>query len=1349
MNKAFFIPVEDEADFDRPGRRVARSIVQQGFHESSQSVLLADHVRKLITDGVKTGRNWFEALTISIHADDGLTWAAETVARTVTSGPWNFKIWRIKDQRTADSLPVIADLVGHSRFMTLAAKRGLADWFVTWKSWPAIAAVATALVLGVVAEVLETVKDQQVPDNSPLAQVLTSPLVYYTAAASALVALGLVFLHAVLPSRTLKGSVEGFIKRKPEWEQHDNFSDFLNDLATVLQGEFFPRLVIADRWGVVDHITKAAIDRYFTSFSEGHAGAELWVVLEERGRAEFAARATIAEGSGGTKENVNGYRRTTSWEQLLLTPEQRSALRRFLDLGDTTLTTIKLICRGLGGPEADQLRTLAAEHRKSQPATGLYTTLDLLYILSFTTGKLRLRVDSLVSDFTAKDVVRNRVLMLLLRAPQLNPTRIRDGLRKLPAEFESLAQIEGRAPVIDVSTEVQQALEPVSASAALTLPDAALIHVYWALYWQDKLGREDTLGTQQSQSSADDNRMLAADAFWTEKLATHLRNANTGTLTDAALITTVESRLAEAAMTTLSACLRTGLFTHVVPLIQVAHDHIVNGEPKSVSGRQQRLARLAWEAHAMLGDDDVLRLVLQLVPRAQRQATSPADGEEAVVAFADLLSLPLDMRGEVVAELRAMAGRGGDSAVVADYACVRSIWLAMMASSSEVLFITSLDGLTIGTDVAARCRRAFDRISAPQSASVSIVDFMTFSLGLWCLALRCDRDVLGTVSDILDAVGSDRRARVLDVIDLAESAALIAGQIPLLATRSDTDLVREGLAREIAGVALAASVMACRSALDAVDGDERSALLTRLNGVAAVTSDTLGFTLPPIASEAALEAPELYERIDRLLRLCGLIWRKVDLPQLRAFVDIRRLRFHTVCVGTRDPDPQRQTSLHQSVSALARRTDSVGVLANLELGHHHAKRSQALHGYFRCEAAEAAIGGGLGDALQSQLAVPAVFARGAHDRDMTSIVEVVLKDSSVLLDGLTAASVEQIPGILLQLFHVSKAARGTELSQALHETAVAIGSRVPAEAPARMEVDALIDLWATRDSIGSSDPDAVLARWVPMASLWLYPWVLQLLLKKHPEAENVLNESERVLAHDPAQDRFNTYLFLAYDVLVYFTDIKRAQQSPALPYLSTAIAAWSRQLNPDANIRIYRLLAGLTGDPGGGFQIERNKWECVKIEHEHLQRLPALARRQEFFLIFREYILLMGTWGLILDVPQKDHQTRLNADVAARRSEVERLAQTGFRGLHPFAIRQDSMVLSSQFLYIGEYLLTAPLDQDETFHNARELVNTLARRHLPELLEWISRLQGMPTFVRQVFERHSRRLDLPGVVRAA
>ena len=180
----------------------------------------------------------------------------------------------------------------------------------------------------------------------------------------------------MLPSRTLKGSIEGFIKRKSEWEQHDNFSDFLNDLARVLQREFFPRLVIADRWGVADHTTKAAIDRYFTSFSEDHAGAELWVVLEERGRAEFAARATVAEGSGDNK--VNGYRRTTSWEQLLLTADQRAALRHFLGLDDTTLTTIKLICRGLEGPEADQLRTLATEHRKSQPATGLYTTLDLL-----------------------------------------------------------------------------------------------------------------------------------------------------------------------------------------------------------------------------------------------------------------------------------------------------------------------------------------------------------------------------------------------------------------------------------------------------------------------------------------------------------------------------------------------------------------------------------------------------------------------------------------------------------------------------------------------------------------------------------------------------------------------------------------------------------------------------------------------------------------------------------------------------------------------------------------------------------------------------------------------------------
>ena len=145
----------------------------------------------------------------------------------------------------------------------------------------------------------------------------------------------------------------------------------------------------------------------------------------------------------------------------------------------------------------------------------------------------------------------------------------------------------------------------------------------------------------------------------------------------------------------------------------------------------------------------------------------------------------------------------------------------MMASSTDVPFLTPFDRLIIRTNVAARCRRAFERISVRQSASVSIVDFMTFSLGLWCMALRCDREMLGTLNAFLDAVDGDRRARVLDVIDLAESAALIAGHILSLATRSDTDMVREGLSREIAGVALAASVMACRSALRFVDDDQR------------------------------------------------------------------------------------------------------------------------------------------------------------------------------------------------------------------------------------------------------------------------------------------------------------------------------------------------------------------------------------------------------------------------------------------------------------------------------------------------------------------------------------------------
>ena len=80
-------------------------------------------------------------------------------------------------------------------------------------------------------------------------------------------------------------------------------------------------------------------------------------------------------------------------------------------------------------------------------------------------------------------------------------------------------------------------------------------------------------------------------------------------------------------------------------------------------------------------------------------------------------------------------------------------------------------------------------------------------------------------------------------------------------------------------MALAASVMACRSALDAVDGDERSALLTRLNGVG--RSHERHARIHPstdrVGSRAG-SAGAVRAEVERLLRLCGLIWRKVDLP---------------------------------------------------------------------------------------------------------------------------------------------------------------------------------------------------------------------------------------------------------------------------------------------------------------------------------------------------------------------------------------------------------------------------------------------------------------------------------------
>jgi hypothetical protein len=1349
MPDRYFIPEVDQRDFETAGRRIPRSLLRDDADLSTRPTLLDAHVRSLIAAKVRLQDPWFEALAISVHPDDGMTWSAEEVARTIASGPWNFTPWCLPDRQRDKDLPAIASYIGERKFLSLAVKHKLVDPFLTWRSWSSIGVVTGAFLVGWLAAIAATLSDNlPIEEGASFAQILTTPQVYYVAAATATLGLVALLVQALVSARTFSGSRNAFIERHSTIESSDDVDGLVGDLARALRQNGLPRVVIVDNYASLDRTTKSVFDRYCREFVDRHTGAELWVVFEKKqsGGNFGVAAAMPGEGEEG---KWNGYQRTTLWDQPKLNEEERTKLLKVLGREGTGLFTVKAICEGIDEGAAG-LERRASEHRLAHPAARGYTTLDLLYLLSFTTAKLSLEVRSLASEWAAEDRIRSRVLRLLLRH-RVDLKQVRDTLSAVPSEFESLAGTRGRQPAIEVSPDVHKVLAPVAAK--LELPEPALTHTFWALYWHDRLGA------------------VLTEAFWAEKLATHARAAGTGGINDAPLRAQAEGRLFEAAMSASSGCLRMGLFTQVAPLVQSAADHMA-GEPRhEAPNRRRRLLRHAWEAYAVLGEDELLLMALELVRQRPEAAPVPAFQpmlDDSMEMFADSLNLSSDARAAIALDLVAPRTQAaGDPHAIVDYAYVRSSWLALSARLSPFPFAgVTIDRVATSREVVTRIRSAFERLSPHSGDTVSIVDFMTVSLGLWCLALQCDpelhiRESSATsgseagdesrppsTSEVLE-FAERVRTRLEAVIDLAENAALVAQSIqkkgPSL--RLDTDLVRDGLAREISGIALAASMIASQSSHKSLIADP-ALFVARVQGIADVVSDTLGYEIPAIASMALLDERALFERVDRLLRLCGLIWRKAELTQLGAFLQIRRLGLHSA----REPDGEdtrELSTLLQSVMALGRRSDYVGVLANLEVAKHFAKRSLELSVHFKHEAALTAKAGDFGDRLRNELALIALLA-GSYQSDPSPLMELLTKPGNTYLEVAFAQVPEvQIPGLVLTLCNLSDRLGRPELSARLHDATQTLASRVRSSS-SREQTEALLDLWASRDEIGqSNEPAVILERWAPRATLWSYPWLLNLLLKKHANVPAVREEAERVLRRNPALDTYNTYLYLAIAVLMREGDSARARQSPAVQYLAGAIEQWSRQLPVESNIHVYMLLKSFAATERDVYHQRLVRWQMIKIEQEHVQRLPSLARKQEFFLIFREYFQLMQPWGLESELNPADLHTRLSVHEKSRRERARNWVDQQFRGVAAFVVVEGRHRVSADFLCLGEYLLSPPLDRDEEFHESRDRLNAIARKGLPTLLDRILGLEAIPPFIKQVFEQHSRRLELPGVVRSA
>jgi len=295
----------------------------------------------------------------------------------------------------------------------------------------------------------------------------------------------------------------------------------------------------------------------------------------------------------------------------------------------------------------------------------------------------------------------------------------------------------------------------------------------------------------------------------------------------------------------------------------------------------------------------------------------------------------------------------------------------------------------------------------------------------------------------------------------------------------------------------------------------------------------------------------------------------------------------------------------------------------------------------------------------------------------------------------------------------------------------------------REQVERLQDLWAIQHDIKHLDAAAaatLIESWHPSRELWLYPWLLSVLLTHGYAEEVIVGHAQEILDRDPARDRFSTYFSLSLNVTERLAREGRAEGTASATYLEASLPKWRSEISVENNIRAYKLLARLRGPNAQSYAAEAGRWLQAKIEIDHKRLLPQLVARKEFFVLFHEYFNLMEAWGLTLDVDERSHYQRLRSREDARRQQLLDW-EDRFTRLVPVRIDGRTPIVSSDFLCLGTFLFGEPFESEPELSEYRRVVNEMAKKFLPVLLDGIRTMSGVPEFIAQVFNEQSARLE--------
>lgn len=1371
--KESFFDATEKLEFSIPERVVARKIVitqtagNRDFNGISYYSYLNNRIAKLRHEAAlrEVNSNFFECLCVKIKNDDGMTWSAESVYRFLAEKYQTFEVYCLSNRHSIDHMPIISDIIGEISFLKLAVKFKLTKSFITLRSWFSFFIVLSSIALGAVLKLAELLIKKSTGGEAW--NIFDKNLILYSVV-FAISGLTYQYISSKISTKTTSNSIEIFIKNLKENEGKIHYMNLVNGVAEKIQLSNFPRFVIIDNFEGLDTFSKKVIDVYFKGYSKEATGSEFWIIFEKEDGETFSNIALNHK-----KKDFDGYEKTHLYQQLLMNDEEKARLTSFLSKPENScFSTIKSICKGtiLRYPKSF---TSFHEYRKYHPKNEKkYGTIDFLFFLSLVSkpGNLYLKRKLLEKELLIKSGIRNSILMQFLYGSKARSEEIANVLIKLLSEFEAMTQFvnEDVANGFRIRPEMADILDLQYES--LGLPNPKLGHLYWAFFWFDKKQNEKL------------------EAFWIRQISYHLLNSDASLIEDEAEYKRILHQLAKMYLYVIDGCLKTCLFNNLFPLLEKAV-FLLGIEPlKSNNSLRRKYLKLSWSIYSIIGNENVFELILKIDDMFN--ISSAGQYKEASIfnrLFLEFSIIPY-LRRETLRSnfLLSIPVSQINSVSISDFIKLKALWFSQLLSrfSSEINHLDTSVCLLEGDGVLNELTvRATDRIINSNIENIKVLDYVIFSLSIWCLSLRLHPAIVKRTSKIAinnnkanlgswkDATRVGQKFIVPNklikslenfdfLVDKIESFLLYSIDAKNKKDSSerkslDVDFLISGLFHEICIMAISSLITACvLLGKSDVGHIAINRFFSRIKDIFNNFEVLLDYRFIHIENQEDLFSEDLIKEIDSLMKLSELVWVNLGLDEIMALSCVRRTQFNILVKNYSPEEISFHKKLIESLGETMNKNSLSGLSANILVADSFYLSCE-LQSYYLCKAAMLCLSADFGKKLKNELSLITIFNNIGYGISLQPYFNKILEKDSAFTErnyfGWLCNKLED-EGLRTFVVHLYNAIRLIENQNQKKQIRNILNVRVikVKSESVKEEIMSFVEIISIQEKLENKEKIDLLktkSAWENRINLWTYPWLLEILLKNGNHSKSILNECIAVLNHDPDNDSFNSYFILASYLCSHLLandnyNIDKNEKDIPRNYIAESINKWKSVATAEENIRAYDILIKTEKSKPQkiAFQGEIIKWQLIKIERDHLKRIPEMAQNGNFFLIVNEYFNYMTIWEMTTELTSEQYYNSTEILQEQRIAHIKDWIDDGAE--MPSIIIRDNNIdcVNSKYLIIGNILFDHPLNQDPAYNKYRKELNMEAKKSFKRILKMIIDLPNIPNSIKSLIEQHSNKL---------